>query len=641
MVTTAAHAGAEAVGIVPMAFIGRTSTVQMQDPVESLAKQLRLSRERLPEGFVITRYFWDVESGGTDLDARSQTGTWRKFAAGIPRDGGMADLRAEIKSGGAAFAGVICENIERAGRDTYDALKLEKELHAAGLMIFATDEPIDAAAPEASTILVRRMKQGMAEYFRYNLKAQMWEGLKQYAISGHNTGPAPYGYTEDRTTHPNPMKAQMGATRARLVPDPERGPWVTRIFEWRVHEKLSLSAIAQRLHAVGAPTRDGRPWTIGAVNSILANPKYTGRIVIGRTRNAGDGKSAGQRKVKAVPREHWTWAADGNEHPALVTMELWEAAQIIGRQRGNVQDHQDQGRNGRPDYPLRARIRCAQCQRRMAAKANPGRAPGKQYYYYTCPHNPANPRDQLKHPQHVRAAIRERVIHTAVNQIITGLLSADRADMLAAILPATAAGHDQRNRKRAEELQRQIHQNETAQHGLITQLERLGSDAAPAADAMRQRITDQFTARYDEAKTLQAELDQIAAEQPAEDDPALLDELPYAAAAFDDAPQDIKAKIYAAFDIQVLYRAPIKQATIWATITPTTPGIITALTTDPRTDHDTAYGHLPTAPIAPPTEHADGHRARKTPNRHTMMAVEQARRRIGRRRRIKPGETRY
>lgn len=176
-------------GIVPMAFIGRTSTVQMQDPVESLAKQLRLSRERLPDGFVITRYFWDVESGGTDLDARSQTGTWRRFAAaGIPRDGGMAELRVEIKTGTAPYAGVICENIERAGRDTYDALKLE------------------------------------------------------YAL---------------------------------------------------------------------------------------------------RTRNTGDGKNPGQRKVKAVPREHWTWAADGNEHPALVSMELWEAAQVIGRQRGNVADHQD------------------------------------------------------------------------------------------------------------------------------------------------------------------------------------------------------------------------------------------------------------------------------------------------------------
>jgi hypothetical protein len=126
MVTATAQRPA-AVGIVPMAFVGRTSTASMQDPVESLSKQLRLSRERLPEGFAITRYYWDVESGGTDLDKRSRTDVWQRFAnAGIPRDGGMADLRAEIKAGTAPFAGVICENIERAGRDTYDALKLER-----------------------------------------------------------------------------------------------------------------------------------------------------------------------------------------------------------------------------------------------------------------------------------------------------------------------------------------------------------------------------------------------------------------------------------------------------------------------------------------------------------------------------------
>ena len=71
---TAAQAGTAAPGIVPMTFIGRTSTATMQDPVESLGKQLRLSRDRLPEGFVITRYYWDVESGGTDLDRRSQSG---------------------------------------------------------------------------------------------------------------------------------------------------------------------------------------------------------------------------------------------------------------------------------------------------------------------------------------------------------------------------------------------------------------------------------------------------------------------------------------------------------------------------------------------------------------------------------------
>jgi hypothetical protein len=83
------------------------------------------------------------------------------------------------------------------------------------------------------------------------------------------------------------MKASMGATRARLVPDPERGPWVTRIFEWRVYQRLSAVTIAQRLHAQAAPATDGQPWTPGAVYSILRNPKYTGKVVIGRTRNAG------------------------------------------------------------------------------------------------------------------------------------------------------------------------------------------------------------------------------------------------------------------------------------------------------------------------------------------------------------------
>ena len=66
----------------------------------SLARQYRQASERLPEGFVIVRCYWDIESGGIELDSRSQDGLWRKFAgAGIPRDGGMAELRAAVATG--------------------------------------------------------------------------------------------------------------------------------------------------------------------------------------------------------------------------------------------------------------------------------------------------------------------------------------------------------------------------------------------------------------------------------------------------------------------------------------------------------------------------------------------------------------
>ena len=140
-------------------------------------------------------------------------------------------------------------------------------------MTAALSTPL-AQAPQASTMLVRRMRMAESEYFRYNLKTNMWEGLKQYAISGHNTGPCPYGYAEDRTPHPNPMKASMGATRARLVRHPGQARWIILIFDWRAYEKLSVSGIARRLTELGAPPPGkGQAWSTSTVNGILRNPK--------------------------------------------------------------------------------------------------------------------------------------------------------------------------------------------------------------------------------------------------------------------------------------------------------------------------------------------------------------------------------
>ena len=172
---------------------------------------------------------------------------------------------------------MICENIERSGRDMYDALRLERELRAAGLPVFATDEPMDAQAPEAGHHLGAAEKQGMAEFFRYNLKAQMWEGLKQYTIAGYNIGLCPYGYFEDRTVHPNPMKAGMGATRARLVPDPERGPWVTKMFEWRVFEHAGLQRHRPAADRTRRAVAGRRPIGLAAGTTSCASPNTPAR----------------------------------------------------------------------------------------------------------------------------------------------------------------------------------------------------------------------------------------------------------------------------------------------------------------------------------------------------------------------------
>ena len=57
---------------VPVAFIGRTSTVALQDPRASLRRQLRSAKAWLPPGWFLSAVYWDIESGGIDLEARSQ-----------------------------------------------------------------------------------------------------------------------------------------------------------------------------------------------------------------------------------------------------------------------------------------------------------------------------------------------------------------------------------------------------------------------------------------------------------------------------------------------------------------------------------------------------------------------------------------
>jgi dihydrofolate reductase len=68
----------------------------------------------------------------------------------------MADLLAEAGGPAPAFAAVVCEDINRSARDTFNALKLEKEFAAGGITLFATNEPVFLEGANATTILLRR-----------------------------------------------------------------------------------------------------------------------------------------------------------------------------------------------------------------------------------------------------------------------------------------------------------------------------------------------------------------------------------------------------------------------------------------------------------------------------------------------------
>ena len=79
-------------------------------------------------------------------------------------------------------------------------------------MTVDTDEPADIEGVNATTVLVRRVKQGVAEWYRLQLKEKIWKGLVEHCMDGWNIGSPAYGYTvippsSSTTTRPSPRVA--------------------------------------------------------------------------------------------------------------------------------------------------------------------------------------------------------------------------------------------------------------------------------------------------------------------------------------------------------------------------------------------------------------------------------------------------
>ena len=281
---------------------------------------------------------------------------------------------------------------------------------------------------------------------------------------------------------------------ARLILDPDRAPVVGQIYTWRTVNRLSVRAITARLNADPAayPTPDGKPgWTVPGVAKILANPKYTGHMVYGRTRTTGTARA------RPVPPDQWIWTPQPT-HPAIIDRPIWDAAQKIGAERGNIRDPETPAARPGRRYILRSRIRHNACQRRMCGMWRTS-STGRAYIYYRCPHDPANPRHAAAHPDHGTVALSETAIMAAIGTFFDQyVFGHDRAALLAEQLPATSAEHAQAQARHHAHLTAELARIDTAERALISELEQPADPADPASHAYRARIRARFTDLYAE-----------------------------------------------------------------------------------------------------------------------------------------------
>jgi len=362
-----------------LAFYGRVSTEDQQDPKSSRAWQLHRSKQLIePHGGVLVAKYFDY--------GQSRSLPWQRRPS-------ASRLLEALRDADRGFAGVVIGEPQRAFYGNQFSLTFPIFTHfGVQLWVPEVGGPVDPGS-EAHD-LVMTLFGGMSKGERTRVKTLVRAAMSaQTATEGRFLGGRPpYGYRlADAGEHPHPGKAAVGARLHRLEPDPATAEVVARIFE-RLLAGHGYYAIAEQLTAEGTPSpagydrarnphRLGRAWAKSAVRTILRNPRYTGYQVWGRQRrdemllDVNDVAAGHVSRMRWNDPARWIWSTQPTHQP-LVDQATYQAVQARIATRSPRSSRTPRA-TPRP-YLLRGRLHCALCQRRLQGHWIRGEA------YYRC-----------------------------------------------------------------------------------------------------------------------------------------------------------------------------------------------------------------------------------------------------------------
>ncbi|MGW6194828.1 recombinase family protein [Kribbella sp. NPDC055110] len=411
-------------GIGRLAFYGRCSTEDNQDPATSKAWQLgEAERFVEPLGGEVVQEFFDI--------GQSRSLPWER------REQANEVLQA-LKNPDRGWQGLVVGEATRCWFSNQFSLTWPKfDRYGVSLWIPSLGgrfDPENTVHDMAMTI-TGGLSKSERQHVQRRVRAAM---AAQVLIDGrYQGGRPPYGYVVvDGGPHPHPRKAAEGQRLRVLVVDEFAAGVVRRIFDLYL-QSWGRKAIAELLNREGVPCPSAHSpgqnrhrrmdgWQHSTVAAILENPRYTGYAVYGRWRKSEelldpDDVAAGyvvrfrrSPQAKIVRSRH-------PAHPAIVSVETFTAAQLEKRKRraGGRAGWSSVSRRRAPKkrlYIFRGRITCSACVRKMEGAARRG-----DTVYYRCNARTLVPGSAtaMRHPQQIY--LREDIIVPRINRWIGSL----------------------------------------------------------------------------------------------------------------------------------------------------------------------------------------------------------------------------
>lgn len=244
---------------------------------------------------------------------------------------------------------LVVYNLQRFARNAHDHLVIRTLLQGLGIALRSVNEQID----ESSTgRFLENVLAAVAQLDNDMRADRTVAGMKAALESGHWTHYAPLGYLNADGKNGNPS----------LIHDPERAPFVQRIFERYATGLYTKRQVLKTITDEGLRTRKGKKLSPQSLDQMLHNPIYAGWLVVPKR---------GER-------------TRGNFEPLVSQATFDKVQDIMAGKRPTVTPHV----RNRPDFPLRSFVKCGHCSRPLTASWSKGRT--QRYPYYHCTNRKCN-----------------------------------------------------------------------------------------------------------------------------------------------------------------------------------------------------------------------------------------------------------
>jgi site-specific DNA recombinase len=224
------------------------------------------SREQEREGFSL-----EVQESALKNYADRSGGAIAKFyrlaETASKRDERKAfkELLAYVREHAAEIDGVLFYKVDRAARNLFDYVELERLEADCGVPVIYVAQPTENTPAGR---MQRRILSNMATFYTEQQSVDVCEGLARRVQSGLFVGKAPYGYVNRR--HDG---------RSLVEVEPQQAAAVRRIFELYAFHSHTLDSLAEQLTADGIEYNAAQPeFTRSKLHSMLRDRAYVGEV---------------------------------------------------------------------------------------------------------------------------------------------------------------------------------------------------------------------------------------------------------------------------------------------------------------------------------------------------------------------------